>query len=182
MAGYIIIVGQDPYNTFVLVCEQTHVHKALQRVMETVCSTSATNSDPLRPRGSSATPVTRRVISQRNREWHTNPSLHWRMVAACTGYKTLTLTFKTAKGMAPSYVQSLINPYNPTRPLRSVNTGMLTVPSLKTLGQKSSRPRQFALLAPKLWNDLPVALRTAVSLPSFCRGLKTHLFRLRHSP
>ena len=59
--------------------------------------------------------------------------------------------------------------YEPTRPLRSANTGKLDTPSLKNPG----RPRQFALLAPKLWNDLPVALRTAESLPGFCRGLKT---------
>ena len=99
-----------------------------------------------------------------------------------TEYKTLTQTFKAAKGMAPPYLQNLINPYNPTRALRSANTGLLKEPSLKTPGQKSTRPRQFALLAPKLWNELPVALRTADSLPSFCRGLKTHLFRLHHSP
>ena len=84
--------------------------------------------------------------------------------------------------MAPPYLQNLINSHKPTRPLKSANTGMLTVPSLKTSGQKSNRSRQFALLAPKLWNDLPVAPRTAESLPCFCRGLKTHLFRLHHSP
>ena len=78
--------------------------------------------------------------------------------------------------------QKLIKDYEPPRALRSANTGLLDTPSLKTAGQKSTRPRKFALLAPKLWNDLPVALRTAESLPSFCRGLKTHLFRLHHSP
>ena len=40
-----------------------------------------------------------------------------------------------------------------------------TVPSLKTPGQRSTRPRQFVLLAPKLWNKLPVAFRTAVLTP-----------------
>ena len=97
-------------------------------------------------------------------------------------YKTLMLTFKAAKGMAPPYLQKMVNPYTPTRSLRSANTGMLTEPSLKTPGQKSTRPRQFALLAPKLWNKLPVALRTTDSLASFRRGLKTHLFRLHLNP
>ena len=94
----------------------------------------------------------------------------------------LMLAFKAAKGMTPPYLQSLIEPYNPSRSLRSANTGKLLEPSLKTPGQRSTRPRLFSLLAPKLWNMLPIALRTAVSLPSFRRGLKTHLFRLHLSP
>ena len=36
------------------------------------------------------------------------------------------------------------------------NTGMLTEPTLKPPGQQSTPPRLFALLAPKLWNKLPV--------------------------
>ena len=46
-------------------------------------------------------------------------SLHWLPVAPCT--ETLTLTFKSPKGLAPPYLQSLINPYSPSRPLRTVN-------------------------------------------------------------
>ena len=116
---------------------------------------------------------------------HVSPllrSLHRLPVVARTEYKTLMLTFKAAKGMAPPYLQNLINPYNPTRSLRSANTGMLKEPSLKTPGQKSTRPRQFALQAPKLWNKLPVALRTTDSLTSFRRGLKTYLFSLHLNP
>ena len=116
------------------------------------------------------------MMSNQPKFSHVSPllrSLHWLPVAARTEYKTLTLTFKAAKGIAPPYLQNLIKPHEPVRTLRSANTGLLETPSLKTPGQKSTRPRQFALLAPKLWNDLPVALRTAESLPSFCRGLKT---------
>ena len=125
-----------------------------------------------------------RLIFNQPKFSHVSPllrSLHWLPVAARTEYKTLTLTFKATKGMAPSYLQNLIKPYEPTRSLRSADTGLLETPSIRTPGQRSTRPRKFALLAPKLWNDLPVALRTAESLPSFCRGLKTHLFRLHHS-
>ena len=66
--------------------------------------------------------------------------------------------------------------------LRSANTGLLEEKPLNTPGQKSTRPRQFALLAPKLWNKLPIALRTTDSLPRFRRDLKTHLFTLHFSP
>ena len=126
-----------------------------------------------------------RLIFNQPKFSHVSPllrSLHWLPVAARTEYKTLTLAFKASKGMAPPYLKKLVKDYKPTRTLRSADKGMLATPTLKTPGQKSTRPRQFALLAPKLWNDLPVTLRTAESLPSFCRGLKTHLFRLHHSP
>ena len=112
---------------------------------------------------------------------HVSPLLRylvWIPVAAHTEYKTLMLAFKAKKGMAPPYLQSLIEPYNPPRALRSSNTGKLAEPPLKAPGQRSTRPRRFALLAPKLWNKLPVALRTLDSLPRFRRDLKTHLFKL----
>ena len=75
----------------------------------------------------------------------------WLPVAARTEYKTLMLVFKASKGMAPPYLQSLIEPYNPRRALRSANTGKLEEPSLKPAGQRSNRPRHFAVLAPKLY-------------------------------
>ena len=41
------------------------------------------------------------------------------------------LAFKALKGMAPPYLQSLIEPYNPRLALKSANKGMLTEPLLK---------------------------------------------------
>ena len=69
------------------------------------------------------------------------------------------LAFKALEGIALPYLQSLIEPYNPCRALRSPNTGILSEPLLKNTGQRSSRPSLFALLAPKLWKKLPAALR-----------------------
>ena len=126
-----------------------------------------------------------RLVFNQPKFSHVSPllrSLHWLPVAARTEYKTLTLAYKATKGMAPPYLQSLIQPYNPSRSIRSANTGKLSEPSLKHLGQRSTRPRLFSHLAPKLWNKLPSAVRTADSLPIFRRNLKTHLFRLHLSP
>ena len=125
-----------------------------------------------------------RLVFNQPKFSHVSPllrSLHWLPVAARTEYKTLMLAFKALKGIAPPYLQSLIKPYNPPRALRSANKGLLDEPSLKTDGQRSTRPRRFALLAPHLWNSLPVALRTTDSLPRFRRDLKTHLFTLHFS-
>ncbi|EFX71978.1 hypothetical protein DAPPUDRAFT_59512, partial [Daphnia pulex] len=43
-------------------------------------------------------------------------------------------------------------------------------PHTKTYGSRS-----FTVYAPKLWNSLPLTLRTATSLAQFCSRLKTHL-------
>ena len=59
--------------------------------------------------------------------------------------KTLMLAYKATKGMTPPYLQSLIQPYNPSHSLRSANTGKLSEPSLKHPGQHSTRPRLFSL-------------------------------------
>ena len=123
--------------------------------------------------------------SSTSQNFHVSPllrSLHWLPDTARTEYETLMLAFKTLKGMVPPYLQSVIKHYNPCRVLRSANTGRLTEPSLKTAGQRPTRPRHFALLAPKQWNKLPVALRTTDSLPKFCHDLKTHLFTFHFSP
>ena len=121
-----------------------------------------------------------RLVFNQPKFSHVTPllrSLHWLPVVARTEYKTLMLAFKATNGMAPPYLASLIAPYQPSRALRSADTGKLEVPSLKTPGQRSTRPKLFSLLAPKLWNALPIAVRTAESLPIFRRSLKTHLFR-----
>lgn len=52
-------------------------------------------------------------------------------------------------------------------------------PSLRGgLSYCSSKSRLFAVLALQWWNELPVDIRTAEILHTFCRKLKTHLFRL----
>ena len=36
--------------------------------------------------------------------------------------------------------------------------------------------RAFSCVAPVLWNELPDYIRSSLSVPSFIRNLKTHLF------
>ena len=125
-----------------------------------------------------------RLVFNQPKFSHVTPllrSLHWLPVVARAEFKTLLLAFKATKGMAPPYLTSLIAPYKPSRALRSADAGKLVVQPLKTPGQRSTRPKLFSLLAPKLWNALPIATRTADSLPAFRRSLKTHLFRLHLS-
>ncbi|XP_030645138.1 uncharacterized protein LOC115825445, partial [Chanos chanos] len=121
-----------------------------------------------------------RLVFNLPKHSHVTPlltALHWLPVAARIQFKTLVLAYQATRGSAPSYLQSLIMPYTPTRTLRSTSSGQLTVPSLREPGSRSSRPRLFSAIAPRWWNDLPHAVKTAESLTIFRRKLKTHLFR-----
>lgn len=62
--------------------------------------------------------------------------------------------------------------YEPSRPLRSSGSGLLTVPRVRIKRGEAA----FSFYAPFNWNKLPESLRSATSLSSFKSGLKTLLF------
>ncbi|XP_056868095.1 uncharacterized protein LOC130513405 isoform X2 [Takifugu flavidus] len=55
-------------------------------------------------------------------------SLHWLPVKFRIIFKTLLLIYKVLRGLAPSYQEELVIPYQPNRPLHSQNAGLLVVP------------------------------------------------------
>ncbi len=79
------------------------------------------------------------------------------------------------KATAPSYFDSLMTIYIPSRSLRSASEQRLVVPSQR--GTKSLS-RTFSFTVPGWWNELPTPIRNAESLTIFKRHLKTHLFCL----
>ena len=105
-------------------------------------------------------------------------SLHWLPVTARIRFKVLTLAYAAANKTAPHYLQDIIQAYTPARPLRSAATGRFAHPSSRATVSRSSRLPSFSTLAPQWWNDLPIPIRTAPSLPIFRSSLKTHLFTL----
>jgi hypothetical protein len=98
--------------------------------------------------------------------------LHWLKIKQRAEFKLLVLTFKSLHGMAPSYTQELIQPYTPSRALRSQDSNLLTVPRNKL----QFGDRAFSIAAPSLWNCLPQDIKSAPSLHTFRKRLKTHLF------
>ncbi len=91
-------------------------------------------------------------------------------------FKILLFVFKSLNGLAPPYISELLHPYMPTRSLRSTDQLFLNVP--KTKRKLRGDRGAFAVSAPKLWNDLPLIIRQASSLPLFQSSLKTYLFYL----
>ena len=118
-----------------------------------------------------------RLVFNLPRRSHVTPllvSLHWLPVTARIRFKTLVLTFRAVNGTAPDYIKSLLQPYTPSRHLRSSSDNRLVVPPLKTA---RSQHKLFPCLAPQWWNQLPTSIRDTDCLPTFKNRLKTHLFR-----
>lgn len=91
--------------------------------------------------------------------------LHWLPVEQRIVFKMLVLTFKIIHGLAPDCLSSLINVRCPTTYiLKNVY-----------LDSKYGR-RSFTYAAPRYWNALPSAVRTATSVESFKQRTKFHLF------
>lgn len=101
-------------------------------------------------------------------------TLHWLPVKARIEYKIAVFCYSSIKTTAPTYISELLSPYVPPRALRSQDSGLLVEPrcNLKTFGDRS-----FRKIGPTLWNSLPNALRSASSVESFRKHLKTHLFK-----
>ncbi len=117
-----------------------------------------------------------RILTPTKRSAHITPiliKLHWLPVSSRITYKILLLTFKSLNGLAPPYLSDLLSPYVPPRSLRSLGCELLTVPRFRL---SSMGGRSFSVIAPKLWNSIPLALRTITSLSVFKSQLKTYLF------
>ena len=123
-----------------------------------------------------------RILTNTNRRAHITPvlaSLHWLPIKSRIDFKILLTTFKALHGLAPLYISELLSPKENTRSLRSSDKGLLNIPSTKL---KTKGDRAFAVVAPTLWNALPLALKNVETVEGFKRLLKTHLFQIHFVP
>ncbi|KAL3056624.1 hypothetical protein OYC64_019162 [Pagothenia borchgrevinki] len=119
-----------------------------------------------------------RLLTGHKKRDHITPilaSLHWLPIRFRIDFKLLLFVFKALNGLAPAYIAELLQRYTPTRALRSADQLLLIVPKtrLKTRGH-----RAFAAAGPRLWNTLPLHVRSAQTLGVFKSTLKTHFFSL----
>ena len=101
--------------------------------------------------------------------------LHWLPVEQRIIFKINLICFKILNNLAPDYLVDLIHVYEPTRNLRSSSDKWrLTIKpyNLKTYGF-----RAFSVIAPILWNDLPIDIRSIDDVDKFKCKLKTFLFK-----
>ena len=118
-----------------------------------------------------------RLLCMKPKHCHITPllqELHWLPVKERINYKILLMCFKCLKGMGPSYLTSMLVPYNPGRNLRSTDSGNLSIPRVRT---SKYGERSFAFAAPSLWNCLKANVRNAKTVDSFKKSLKQHFFQ-----
>ena len=118
-----------------------------------------------------------RIVNLTKKFDHTTPvliQLHWLPVHFRILFIVLLLVFKALNGMAPLYITELLSYRTCSRTPRSTNQKLLAVPKsrLKTYGD-----RAFSVAAPKLWNELPLDLRSLDTINLFKKHLKTDLFK-----
>ena len=111
-----------------------------------------------------------RLVTLSRKHDHISPvlmELHWGSVEQHVEFKILLFTYKVVNGMAPVYLQDLLNLYRPCRSLRSGK--------MQLLNTQSYRFRAFSICASRLWNALPRELRVCNSVVSFKKSLNTFL-------
>ena len=113
----------------------------------------------------------RLVVRKRKRESISNTirDLHWLRIESRIIFKILLLVYKSIQGNSPKSIQLEFKSYN-CRPEDFLK--------LKTCFRKTPYGRRtFAYNAPRLWNALPLHIRTEESLDAFKRAVKTLLFQ-----
>ena len=85
-------------------------------------------------------------------------ALHWLPVEQLAQYKIAVMTCKVRLHQQPLYLREYIDDHLPTRSLRSTNKMLLTTITTKT----ETAARAFRAAAPKIWNSLPVIVKTAM--------------------
>ena len=118
-----------------------------------------------------------KVVMRKKKHDHVTPllkHLHWLPVKQRINFKICLLTYKILDGKAPQYLKDLIQVYEPDKTLRSVSKSLLVE---KRTRLKGSGDRAFSACAPKLWNQLPVEVKTCSSIESFKKALKTYYFK-----
>ena len=91
--------------------------------------------------------------------------------------KLFTLAYRALSTQQPSYLASLLHLSNIPRQLRS-SISQLIVPKTKlNLGKYA-----FSVAAPRVWNELPITLKTSETIAIFRKKLKTYLFQLAFPP
>ena len=114
-------------------------------------------------------------LKKRDSVTNSRKQLHWLPIPARIHFKLMMTTWKALNNQAPKYIQQLITEkQQQNHNLRSNNKFLLAIPP--SLNTNKFEDRAFSFAAPTLWNSLPDYVRNAVTLLTFKKNLKTHLF------
>ena len=105
-------------------------------------------------------------------------SLHWLPLKVRVLFKISLLTCKTLQWRQPFYIHSILATSLSCRSLRSNNDNSLSVPRLKT----NTGRIDFCSCDLSVLNNLPLPVCSAITVATFKKYLKTHLFDLSFLP
>ena len=102
--------------------------------------------------------------------------LHWLPIRFRCEYKMLLHVYRCIKGQAPEDLQQKLLLRNPAQMTCSATEcNFLQIPHNRS---KMLADHGFSSAGPRLWNSLPLELRTAPSLSNFKKLLKIYLFKI----
>ena len=116
-----------------------------------------------------------RLLTRTKRKDHITPilkSLHWLPVIYRIDFKVLLLVFKSLNGQGPLYIAEMFETYSPSRSLRSAGKLQLVQSSARTK-QGEAACRCYAV---RLWNRLPIDIKTSPTISIFKSRLKNKFF------
>ena len=90
--------------------------------------------------------------------------LHWLPLVERIKSKLLTLVYKCLNDQAPLFLQKLLEYQELAKEIISSGKRLLKIPKSKC---KTFLDRSFAISGPKLWNNLPDAIKNATTLKEF---------------
>lgn len=113
-----------------------------------------------------------RIVAKVNRFDHVSvtsilQNLHWLKVKERIDFKIICIVHKCINGKAPQDLTSTLVKSQSSR------SNLLNIPSYNS----SFGERSFSVAGPRLWNSLPLEIRSITDSVSFKQNLKTHLFR-----
>ena len=101
--------------------------------------------------------------------------LYWLPVSYRINFKLSTLTYRALSIQQSPYLASLLHLSNIPRQLRSSISQQLIVPKTKLNLCK----RAFSVAAPRVWNELPVTLKTSETIAIFRKNSR-HIYSKLH--
>ena len=102
--------------------------------------------------------------------------LHWLPIKARIEFKICVLTYQAVNTGKPAYLKNELHEYNTNLTINtrlSNEEGRFKIPRVNT----SYGSRTFKYNAPRLYNDLPLAMRQSENVEIFKKKLKTYLFK-----
>jgi hypothetical protein len=96
--------------------------------------------------------------------------LHWLRVPERVRFNVVTLIYGWLHGLAPQYLNAALHrtfEIDSTRRLQFVDSELLIVPRSRLVTMSE---RSFSVAGPRIWNSLPLTIRSTQSLASFQRS------------